>query len=434
MELLNVRRSGPLALLLFGVLVPANAAGPITLAVPGRSNANVSMAADGSLIAVVWSAATAAGETDIYAATSRDSGATFSSPTRVNSRAGEASVNGEQAPRVALVRRGGGLEMAVLWTAKHAAGTALLTARSTDAGRTFSPASPVPGTDAPGNRGWEAIGSDGTGRVHAVWLDHRRLAEQDSRVSAMHHHGRENGVASMMTPKPNGLAMAQLSQLYFATLDGSSPSRPVTESVCYCCKTAIASGGAGGLYLAWRHVYPGNIRDIAFTSSTDGGRTFAAPIRVSEDRWTIDGCPEDGPAMTVDRLGRVHVIWPTVLSEHGEPGKALFHAMSQDGRSFSARERIPTDGVPRHPQLAIGRDGAVVVVWDEGGDGMRRIASAYGVAEESGRLRFQRRPWSGSEPGVYPAIAATDNGLLAAWTTGPPATSVIRVRQFERSF
>ena len=87
MELLNVRRSGPLALLLFGVLVPANAAGPITLAVPGRSNANVSMAADGSLIAVVWSAATAAGETDIYAATSRDSGATFFSPTRVNSRA-----------------------------------------------------------------------------------------------------------------------------------------------------------------------------------------------------------------------------------------------------------------------------------------------------------------------------------------------------------
>ncbi len=434
MEFLNKGQSGILALLVLGVLAPMDAAGPVTLAVPGRSNANVSMAAEGSFVAIVWSAATPSGQTDIYSATSRNSGATFSSPARVNSRAGEASVNGEQAPRVALVRKGGVHEVAVIWTAKRTGSTALLAARSTDAGRTFSPSSPVPGTDAPGNRGWEAIGADETGRIHTVWLDHRRLAAQDSRVSALHHHGREDGAASMMSPKPNGIAMAQLSQLLFATLDGSPLPRALAEGVCYCCKTAIASGGAGRLYAAWRHVYPGNIRDIAFASSTDGGLSFAAPIRVSDDRWTIDGCPEDGPAIAVDGRGWVHVIWPTVLSEHGEPGKALFHAMSRDGRTFSTRERIPTVDVPRHPQLAIGRNGAVVVVWDEAGNGIRRIAAAHGVADESGHVRFQRQPWSASEPGVYPAIAATDNGLLAAWTTGSPTTSVIRVQKLERSF
>ena len=41
----------------------------------------------------------------------------------------------------------------------------------------------------------------------------------------------------------------------------------VTGGVCYCCKTAIAAGPADTLYLAWRHVYPGNMRDMAFTVS-----------------------------------------------------------------------------------------------------------------------------------------------------------------------
>ena len=75
------------------------------------------------------------------------------------------------------------------------------------------------------------------------------------------------------------------SQLYVASLDGSVAPKGVTGGVCYCCKTAIAAGPANSLYLAWRHVYPGNMRDIAFTVSRDGGKSFAPPVRVSEDKW-----------------------------------------------------------------------------------------------------------------------------------------------------
>ena len=56
-----------------------------TLGVQGRANANVSMAAEGRVVAVVWSASTAGGETDIYTSVSRDGGETFASPSRVNS-------------------------------------------------------------------------------------------------------------------------------------------------------------------------------------------------------------------------------------------------------------------------------------------------------------------------------------------------------------
>jgi hypothetical protein len=61
--------------------------------------------------------------------------------------------------------------------------------------------------------------------------------------------------------------------------------------VCFCCKTAIASGPDGSVYVAWRHIYPPNVRDMAVARSTDGGRTFAPPVRVSTDGWALDGAP-----------------------------------------------------------------------------------------------------------------------------------------------
>ena len=68
--------------------------------------------------------------------------------------------------------------------------------------------------------------------------------------------------------KKDAVATAQLSKLYTATLDDSRSSLAITGGVCYCCKTALAaSSDASTIYLAWRHVYPGNFRDIAFTLS-----------------------------------------------------------------------------------------------------------------------------------------------------------------------
>ena len=65
--------------------------------------------------------------------------------------------------------------------------------RSDDGGRTFGKTVPVPGSDAAGNRGWENTVADRAGRVYAVWLDHRELAQQDGTVSTSHHAFREGG-------------------------------------------------------------------------------------------------------------------------------------------------------------------------------------------------------------------------------------------------
>ena len=96
---------------------------------------------------------------------------------------------------------------------------------------------------------------------------------------------------------------------------------PLTAGVCYCCKTAVAVGSEGNIHLAWRHVYPGNLRDIAF-ATVEGRASADGPQRVSEDRWMLQGCPDDGPAMGAEERGRVHIVWPTVVTDQGTPAES----------------------------------------------------------------------------------------------------------------
>jgi hypothetical protein len=68
----------------------------VTLAVPDRTNENVSLATSGNTVVAAWSAAPDSGSEDVYAAVSADGGVTFGPPVRVNAEAGAARVNGEQ--------------------------------------------------------------------------------------------------------------------------------------------------------------------------------------------------------------------------------------------------------------------------------------------------------------------------------------------------
>ena len=262
---------------------------------------------------------------------------------------------------------------------------------------------------AVGDRGWPALSVDRQGTTHVVWLDHRGLAARPG-TGAAHVHGAAQHAGTS----------AQESGLFYAsaTAGRPSPERELTKSVCYCCKTAMAIGPDGAIYAAWRHVYPGDLRDIAFTVSRDGGRSFSAPVRVSEDKWQINGCPDDGPALAVDAGGTVHVVWPTVLGG-AKPEGALFYASTRDGRQFTPRLRVQTLGSsrPLHPQIVVSTTGRIVIAWDETVDGQRVAAmrelkagpqSTFGAAVTLDT----------AAPAMYPSLAATKEGLVAVWTTG----------------
>jgi hypothetical protein len=424
----------------------------VRLAVEGRSNATPSIAARGAFVAVAWSA-TAAGAGDVMLAVSRDGGQRFTDPIIVNDQRGEARNGGEMPPRVALVSGADPAadpDIVVVWRARTPV-TSIRQARSRDGGRTFAPAVTLQSADAAGERGWQTATVDADGRVHAVWLDHRGLASAARGGATAHAHHRQAtaapagssaAAAATNAAALDGAAMAQRSGFYYATVaDASGPERELAKGVCYCCKTALAAGPGGALYAAWRHVYAGNIRDIAFIASRDGGRTFDAPVRVSEDRWQLAGCPDDGPAMAVDRAGVVHVVWPTVIggdlsASSGGPEGALFHASTRDGRTFTPRVRIPTPASPKpsHPQLAIAEDGRLVVAWDETVGGVRRavmaVGAAGGVPSFPAPVALDAAPFEAPRAAVYPSLAVSATHALAAWTSGSGETAAIAVRRF----
>ncbi|HKT79479.1 MAG TPA: hypothetical protein VJP86_04625 [Vicinamibacterales bacterium] len=406
-------------------------AGSVALSVQGRASANVSIAASGTTVVAVWSASTPNGAADIYAAVSRDGGQRFGSPVRVNSVPGQANVNGEQPPRISLAVDPSGKValMTVVWTAKGENGTRILSAQSRDGGRTFSRSADVPGSTASGNRGWQAITSDANGRTSVVWLDHRGLVEDAATMAVKHHEMSHQHAEPGVT---DGVAMAQRSHLYYAAVGDAASVRGLAGGVCYCCKTAIALGPAGAVSLAWRHVYPGNLRDIAFSISRDGGKTFGTPVRISEDQWHLEGCPDDGPAMVVDSKSRTHIVWPTLVTDAASKTATigLFYTTSSDAARFAPRVRVPTEGVPHHPQLALGGAGPLLT-WDELLGGKRQIAVAQLTTGADGRAIFKRQIVSSGEPSIYPSIASTAGGAVIAWTSGAPSESVIRVAQVQ---
>lgn len=400
------------------------------LSVDGRKNATPFLASKDDFVAAVWSAS-GDGATDLFLATSGDGGRRFSEPRRVNDAPGDVNVYGEQPPRVAL-GTGTPAPVYVTWTSANEERklSFLRFARSLDGGRAFEPAATLHSPELSGSRGWHSLFVAPAGQVHAVWLDARPLP---GKVSA----SRSERLLSRIAPSAHAHEHPAGMGLYRLAWDGGPPpeARRLFEPVCECCKTTMAIGSDGSVYAAWRHIYPDNYRDIAFAVSRDGGARFADPVRVHDDGWQIDGCPDDGPSMVVDAKDRVHLIWPTVIQEKMDMG--IFYASTGDGSSFSPRAPLPVAGGmdPSHPQLALDGSGLLVAVWDEVIDEKRRIVMARAVPASDGATSWSEPqllddPAEGASAS-YPVAAATGTGVLVAWTSQSGDDSVIRLRRVE---
>lgn len=419
------------AALLGALLLAASCAAPsrttdepvIRVSAPGMSSSGASVASKGPRVAVTWVAETAGG-TNVFAAVSNNSGATFGDPVRVNDIDGDARGGGEQAPRVAI-----GDDIVVAWVSKRDGVNRVRMSRSTDGGRTFQSAS-TPHADAlTGARGWASLALDAAQGVHVAWLDGRN-ADATHNMAAMDHHA-----ASTATRAPMRQDVFQAVR----RADGTVAESSVATDVCFCCKTSMAVGPDGSVYVAWRHIYPTNLRDMAVARSTDGGLTFGPPTRVSEDHWQIAGCPEDGPSMAVDADGVIHIAWPTLLPGT-ETRKAIFYSASIDGgQTFAPRQRIDVDtdeasGGPilgaAHPQLLLAGD-RVVITWDDSSNGARRVRLRSGVRDHRTHTTTFAAPTVVSRSGTanYPAVADTAASLIVAWTEKQGTRSEVVVRR-----
>jgi hypothetical protein len=410
------RRRGNVVAAVCGVLVLAGASAarplstsvsdPLRLTVEGAASSGVSLAASGRDVVATW-AATAPGATNVYAAVSHDEAGSFGPATRVNDVPGDARTSGEQGPRAGI-----GTAVDVVWCSKAGSAARIRGARSRAGAAAFGPATTVHAENLPGPRGWASLARDADGNAHVVWLDGRNAGDP----AAMPRSMRQDIFHAVWRP------------------DGSHEEVTVATDVCFCCKTAVATAPKGVVYVAWRHIYPTNLRDIAVAHSSDGGKTFSTPVRVSEDGWEIAGCPDDGPALALDAAGVLHIVWPTMVAG-AHPVKGIFYSSSADGgRTFAPRLRIDEAGSgAAHPQIAAG-GGRVAVVWDEAGTSRRACLREVSTdpTPSGGIPVLGPIEVLSTGPAVYPAIAVTPSALVAAWTETAAAGSEIRVRRILR--
>jgi hypothetical protein len=333
-------------------------------------------------------------------------------PVRVNDRAGDAAPH-EQAPAQVAVGPDGAVY--VLWQnnvkvpGRRFPASDLRFARSADGGRTFAPAITV-NDDAggiPSSHTFHdlAVAADGT--VWVSWIDSRakdaaRAARPPSASPpAAAGHGHKHMGDDDLPPSEIRIAKSTDGGRTFG------PGMVVDTAPCPCCRTSLAFGPDGSVYLAWRKEYGGDVRDVVVARLDAGAAAFSAPVRVHTDAWVFPACPHTGPSLAVDARGRVHVGWYT--GREGRQG--LWYARSDDaGRTFGARAALVTGPDVPPSQVALSARGdEIVAAWDDRPEkGIRRLALAR-IGADGEMVRVQ-----GGE-GRIPALEARGGAALVAW-------------------
>jgi hypothetical protein len=335
--------------------------------------------------ALAWVAAPDGG-TDGRVYVAIDGGA----PSELRDPLGPIEPHGESPPKLAF----SGNALGVLYVvAKEVPGrrfpaAALRFAHSEDEGKTWSAPVSVNDDSTFGSHNFHALHAARDGSLYVAWLD-----------------GRSGKSAAYVTRSPDGGRTWAANQ------------RVTTGGACPCCRTAIATASDGTVYVAWRAVLPGNVRDIVVARSTDGGVIWSSPVRAHADNWVFDGCPHAGPSMHVDGNGRVHIAWWT-----GREGAAgVYYAQSSDGAQTFSRPvalGVAEFSRPAHVQLALTGGETVVAAWDDGTVNPPRV-----------RVRVSRDGGSTFGPAVaasatgrvagFPVVGAVADSVIIAWSERP---------------
>jgi hypothetical protein len=325
----------------------------------------VTTAGDGTAY-VLWVEHRENKESDVMLGHLDSAGKMKDAPVRVNPQTGAATAWRGDPPTVKVAPDG---TVYVGWTARitgpQAHGNDLYLSASHDGGKTFEQTVKVNDDGKQVVHGMHSLAVGADGRVYVAWLDERNV------VKPPPSEGQMGGMQKMDHMEANREVFMSLST------DGGrtfSPNQRIAKDACPCCKTSLAVGANNHVYVGWRQVLPGEFRHIAVAASEDGGKSFAQPVIVSDDRWMIAACPVSGPALLVGDDNALRVVWYTE-GEKAAPG--LYWAESRDnGKTFSESKTFAKGQARGTPLLLVNGKNGPSVIWESDEDGSPRVMAA----------------------------------------------------------
>src|SRR6266487_295097 len=221
-------------------------------------------------------------------------------------------------------------EHASLNQGKSSANDALLFARSTDGGKTFSSAIPVNSLTG-GPR--EVIGADPfvgpNGEVYVAWhdIEHNRLMFNGSFDGGV-TFGSEREVAPTVVAFDDGIpAMASRRALLYPACDADRSS----------------GANRGTLYCSWMDETATNGTDVFVARSTNRGANWSAPVRVNDDPTGVRK-DQFNQWLSVDPTsGSINLSWNDARNDPNDVKTDIYFAQSTNGGlSFAPNVKVTT--------------------------------------------------------------------------------------------
>lgn len=271
-------------------------------------------------------------DNDAFYVQSRDGGKNFSVPVKLNQRAGTVTVGGERGAKIVFGKDG---VIHAVWLGHYKLGGGVWYTRSTDGGKTFEAERNV--QDTPIGCDSPTIVADHTGNVLVFWLDARLPKDAEN-------------------PVTDAIILARSTNNGKAFVKNEVVKYDFAGRACACCRLEARLSGAD-VYIAFRTGYH-NIRDFYLLKSSKLENNFKA-LRVSDDKWEMEGCPMSGADFSVEKNNRVLLSWMS-------NGKVYWSSASNMQAEFAPRIAAPPgEGTANHPMIVANHKDEVVLLWKQ---------------------------------------------------------------------
>jgi len=192
-----------------------------------------------------------------------------------------------------------------------------------------------------------------------------------------------------------------------------SPSVKVNDELPgNCINPSLDVDASGNLYVAWEQEWDEN---VYFSMSVDSGETWTEDVRVNEDTPEHHG----NPSLAADTDGNIYVTWTDARNDLAD----IYFAMSTDAGSTwttpNVKVNSPSSGLQLKSHVTIGDSGWVYAVWDDDRSGDDDVF--FSMSKDSGRTWSPDVRVNDDEQGHIndPCVAlGKDGAIYVVWEVG----------------